>query len=144
MWSQEAEKDISIFIFLIRWFIRVIELIFTVILEFVSILLFVVVDQSLNCVWLFVTHGLKYARLLCPPLSPGVHSNSCPLTRWCYLTICHLLLLLPLIFLSFRVVPMSWFFTSGGQSIGASVSVSVLLMNIQGCFPLGLTGLVSL
>ena len=55
MWSQEAEKDISIFIFLIRWFIRIIELIFTVILEFISILLFVVVDQSLNCVWLFVT-----------------------------------------------------------------------------------------
>ena len=40
--------------------------------------------------------------------------------------------------------PMSWFFTSCGQSIGASPSASVLPMNIQGWFPLGLTGLVSL
>ena len=40
--------------------------------------------------------------------------------------------------------PMSWLFTSGGQSIGSSVSVSVLAMNIQGWFPLGLTGWISL
>ena len=37
---------------------------------------------------------------------------------------------------------MSWFFASGGQSIGASASASVLPMNIQDCFPLGLTGLI--
>ena len=40
--------------------------------------------------------------------------------------------------------PMSWLFTSGGQSIRASASASVLLVNIQGWFPLGLTGLISL
>ena len=40
--------------------------------------------------------------------------------------------------------PMSWLFASGGQSIGASPSASVLLMNIQGCFPLGWTGLILL
>ena len=40
--------------------------------------------------------------------------------------------------------PMSWLFASGGQSIGASASASVLPMNIQGWFPLGLTGLSSL
>ena len=40
--------------------------------------------------------------------------------------------------------PMSQFFTSGGQSIGASASASVLPMNIQGWFPLGLTALISL
>ena len=40
--------------------------------------------------------------------------------------------------------PMSWLFASGGQSVGASVSASVLPMNIQGWFPLGLTGLISL
>ena len=40
--------------------------------------------------------------------------------------------------------PMSWLFTSGGQSIGASTSASVLPVNIQGWFPLGLTGLISL
>ena len=32
-------------------------------------------------------HGLQHARLLCPPLTPGVCSNSCPLNRWCYLTL---------------------------------------------------------
>ena len=40
--------------------------------------------------------------------------------------------------------PMSRLFTSGGQRIGASISASVLPMNIQGWFPLGLTGLISL
>ena len=39
---------------------------------------------------------------------------------------------------------MSWLFASGGQNIGASVSTSVLKMNIQDCFPLGLTGWISL
>ena len=38
----------------------------------------------------------------------------------------------------------NWLFASGGQSIGASVSASVLLVNIQGCFSLGLIGLISL
>ena len=74
MWRQEAEKDISIFIFLIRWFtIRVIELIFTVILEFLSILLFVVVDQSINCVWLFVTPWTAACQA---PLSSTISRNS--------------------------------------------------------------------
>ena len=40
--------------------------------------------------------------------------------------------------------PMSWFFPSSGQSIGASASASVLPMNTQGWFPLGLTGWISL
>ena len=40
--------------------------------------------------------------------------------------------------------PVSWLFTSGGQSIGASASASVLPMNNQGWVPLGLTGLISL
>ena len=40
--------------------------------------------------------------------------------------------------------PVSWLFASGGQIIGASASASVLPMNIQGWFPLGLTGLISL
>ena len=40
--------------------------------------------------------------------------------------------------------PLSWLFPSGGQNIGASASASVLLMNIQGWFPLGWTGLISL
>ena len=52
------------------------------------------------------------------------------------------LLLLPSIFPSIRVFSMSQFFTSGGQSIRASTSASVLPMNIQGCLPLGLSGLM--
>ena len=56
--------------------------------------------------------------------------------------LCHLLPLLPSIFSSIRLF--SWVFTSGGQSIGASASASVLPMNVHGWFPLGLTGLISL
>ena len=58
-----------------------------------------------------------------------------------HLILCHPLLLLPSVFPSIRFL-MSWLFTSGGRSIGASASV--LPMNIQGWFPLGLTGLISL
>ena len=61
-----------------------------------------------------------------------------------HLILCHPLLLPPSIFPSIRVFPMSQLFTSGGQSIGASVSASGLPMNIQGWLPLGLTGLISL
>ena len=58
--------------------------------------------------------------------------------------LCCPLLLLPSIFPSIRAFPMSQFFESGGQSIGASTSASVLLMNIQDWFPLGLTDCISL
>ena len=54
------------------------------------------------------------------------------------------LLLLPSIFPSIRVFSDSQFFASGGLSIGVSASASVLLMNIQDWFPLGLSGLISL
>ena len=50
----------------------------------------------------------------------------------------------PQSFLASGSFPLSWFFTLGGLSIGASASASVLPMNIQGWFPLGLTGLISL
>ena len=94
-----------------------------------------------NSLWL---HGLHHIRLPCPLLSPGVCSNSCPLNRWCHPTISSSVI--PFSWLrSFPVsgsFPMSPLFTSGGQSIGASASV--LPMNIQCWFPLGLTGLISL
>ena len=61
-----------------------------------------------------------------------------------HLILCHLLLLPPSIFPSFRVFQMSQFFASGGQSIGASASASVLPMNIQDLFPLGWTGWICL
>ena len=61
-----------------------------------------------------------------------------------HLILCHPLLLLPSIFPSIRVFTMSGFFISGGQNIVTSASASVLPMTIQDCFPLGLTGLISL
>ena len=61
-----------------------------------------------------------------------------------HLILCHPLLLLPSIFPSIRVFPMTQFFTSGGQSIGISASTSVLPMNTQEWFPLGWTGWISL
>ena len=91
--------------------------------------------------------GLQHTRLPCPSPSPRACSNSSPLSQWCHPTI------------SSSVVPfssclqtfptsgsflMSQLFASGGQSIGASASSSVLPMNIQDWFPLGLTGLISL
>ena len=60
------------------------------------------------------------------------------------LILCPPLLPMSSIFPSIGSFPVSWLFASGGQSIGASVSASVLPMNIQGLFPLGLAGLISL
>ena len=90
-------------------------------------------------------HGLQHDRLPCPSLSPGVCSNSCPLSWWCYLTISSSATLFSFCLQSFPAsgsFTMSQLFTSGGQSIGASASV--LPMNIQNWFPLGLTGLIIL
>ena len=61
-----------------------------------------------------------------------------------HLILCHPLLLLPSIFPSIRVFSMNQFFASGGQRIRVSASASVIPMNIQDRFPLGLTGLISL
>ena len=61
-----------------------------------------------------------------------------------HLILCHLLLLLPSVFPASGSFPMSQFFASGGRSIEASASASVLPMNIQGWFPLVSTGLISL
>ena len=92
-------------------------------------------------------HGLQNARLLYPSLFPGVCSNSCLLSWWCYLTISSSVPFSPFAFnLSHHqgFFPVSKLFTSSGQIIWASVSASVLAKSIQGWFPLGLTGLISL
>ena len=60
-----------------------------------------------------------------------------------HLILCHHLLLLPSVFPNFRIFSNESFFASGGQNIGALASASVLPMNIQGWFPLGLTDLIS-
>ena len=92
-------------------------------------------------------HGLQHTRLPCPSLSPGVCSNSHPLSQWYHppssssaapFSPCS----------QFSPgsgsFPVSQLFTSGGQSIGVSASASVLPMNIQDLFTLGLTSLLSL
>ena len=107
----------------------------------------VIVVQSLSHVWLFVTPGLQHARLPCPSQSPRACSNLCPLSWWCHLNISSSAALFSFCLQSFAgsgSFLMSQLFTSGGQTIGASVSVSVLPVNIQYWFPLGLTGLIYL
>ena len=90
-------------------------------------------------------HRLQHSRIPCPSLSPGVCSNFCPLSRSCHPTISSSVTPFSFCIQSFPASGsflMSQLFASGGQSIGASASV--LPMNIQGWFPLGLTGLISL
>ena len=103
--------------------------------------------QSLNRVWLFVT-----------PCTAACQASLSITKSWSllklmfselvmpsnHLILCCPLLLLPSIFPASRSFPMNQFFTSSGQSIEASVSLSVLPMNIQDWFPLGLTGWISL
>ena len=103
--------------------------------------------ELLSCVWLFATPWTAAPQLPCPSPTPGACSNSCPSSQWRHSTI------------SSTVIPFSsWlqsfpasgsflkshFFTSGSQSIGASALASVLPMDIQDQFPLGLIGLISL
>ena len=93
------------------------------------------------------SHRLQHARLLCPPLSPWVHSDSCWLSQWYYLTI------------SFSTAPFSFclqyfpesvsfpvshLFTLNGKSIAVYAPATIFPVNIEGCFPLRLTGLISL
>ena len=92
-------------------------------------------------------HIPQQARLPCPSLSPRVCSNSCPLSQWCYPPIPSYVIPFSSCLQSFPAsgyFPLNWLFESGGQSIGVSASASVLSMNIQSWFPLGLTGLISL
>ena len=97
-----------------------------------------------NSLW---PHGLQHARLPCPSPTPGTCSNSCPLSQWCHPTISPSVVPFsscPQSFPALGSFQMSQFFTSGGQSIGVSASVSVPPMNIQYWFPLGWTGWISL
>ena len=98
--------------------------------------------QSLNHVWLW-PHGLQHARPPCPSPTPGVYSNSCPLSWWF-----HLSSAVPFSHLqSFPAsgsFQMNQLFAPGDQNIGVSASTSVFPMNIQDWFPLGWTGWISL
>ena len=87
-------------------------------------------------------HEPQHVRPPCPSPTPGVYSKSCPLSWWCHPTISSSVVPFSSclqFFPASRSFLMSQFFTSGGQSIGVSPSASVLPMNIQNWFPLGLT-----
>ena len=80
-------------------------------------------------------HGLQHARPPCPSPFPEVYPSSCPLHRWCHPTISssvNPLSSCPQSFQASGSFQVSWLFTSGGQSIGASAPASILLVSIQG------------
>ena len=92
-------------------------------------------------------HGPQHTRSSCPSPTPGVYSNSFPLSWWCHPTISSSVIPFSSCLQCFPTsgsFQMSQFFASGGQSIGISASTSVLPMNNQEWFPLGWTGWVSL
>ena len=107
--------------------------------------------------WLAVVQSFSHVQL-CDPMGCSTQVSLSLTTSWSllkpmsseskmpsnHLILCHPLLLLPSVFPSIKVFPMSWLFTSGGQSTGASASISVLPMNNQSGFSVGLTGLTSL
>ena len=101
----------------------------------------------------------KLCPIVCDPMNcstprfPVLHyllefaQNSCPLSHWCYPTISPSIAPFsswPPSFQASGIFPVSRLFTSGGQSIRASASASVLPMNIQDWSPLGWTGWISL
>ena len=103
-------------------------------------------SSVLSSVWLW-PHRLQHTRPPCPSPTPRVYLNSYPLGEWCRPTI--LTSIIPFFpclqsFPASGSFQMSQLFASGGQSIGVSGSASVLPMSIQGWFPLGWTGWISL
>ena len=110
-------------------------------------LIYSVVFSSVTQSCFLRPHGQQHARLPCPSPIPRACSNSCWLSRWCHPTSSSSVVPFSSHLQSVPAsgsFPMNWLFASGGQSIGASVSASVLPMNIQDWFPLGLTGWISL
>ena len=92
-------------------------------------------------------HELQHARPPCPSPTSGVYPNSCPWSQWCHPVISSSVIPFSSCLQSFPEsgsFQMSQLFTSGGQSIGISVSASVLPVNTQDWSPLGWTGWISL
>ena len=102
-----------------------------------------------NSLW---PHGPQHNTLPCPSPTPGVYSNSCPLSRWCNPTTSSSVVPFSSCLQSFPASGSfqrpfqrpSRFFASGDHRIGVSASASVLPMNIQDWFPLGWTSWISL
>ena len=91
-------------------------------------------------------HKSQHTSPPCPSPTPGVYLNSCPSSRWCHPAISSSVVPFsscPQSFPASGSFPMTQLFTSGGQCIGISASISVLPMNIQDWFSLGFTGWIS-
>ena len=101
---------------------------------------------SSSVVQLFATPWTAAHQASLPFTISWVYSDSHPLIWWCHPTILSSVIPFscPQCFSASGSFPVSWFFASGGQSTGVSASASVLPMNIQDWFPLGLSGLISL
>ena len=115
-------------------------------MPFIKLVLSVQFSRSVvsNSLW---PHGVHHTRPPCPSPTPRAYLNSCPLSWWCHPAISSSVIPFSSCLQSFPEsgsFPMSQFFTSGGQSIGASALASVLPVNIQDWFPLGWTGWISL
>ena len=92
-------------------------------------------------------HVLQHARLPCPSLTPGAYSNACSSSQWCHPIISSSIAAFSFHLQSFLALgsfPMSQFIASDGRSIGISASASVLPVNNQDWFLLGLTSWISL
>ena len=89
------------------------------------------VTKSCPTLW---PHESQHIRHPCPSQTPGVYSNSCPLSRWCHPAISSSVIPFsscPQSLQASGSFPMNQLFAWGGQSIGVSASASVLPMNIQ-------------
>ena len=134
-----------------RWIFHIIEVMMLELLKFLYFMFlrlgvqFIQFSCSVvsNSLW---PQELQHARPPCPSPTPRVYPNSCPLSRWCHPTSSSSVVPFscPQSFPASGSFPMSQLFSSHGQCIGASASASVLPMNIQDLFPLGLTGVISL
>ena len=116
-----------------------------ILIRFLAVTLFLFSPSVMsNSLW---PHGLQHTRLPCPSTSPGASSNSSPLSQWCHPMISSSVIPFSSCLQSFPASEsflLSWLFTSGGQTIGASTSASLLPVNIQDWFSLGLIGLIFL
>ena len=103
--------------------------------------------RSLSFVWFFSTPWTAAHQASLSITTSTACSNACPSSQWCHQIILSSAVPFSSCLQSFPVsgsFPVSQSFPSGGRSIGASASASILPMNIQDLFPLGLTGLISL
>ena len=131
MWDEPAKAPCNYYAINVSWYLKLISVQFSR----------PVMSNSLR------SHESQQARPPCPSPTPRVYSNSCPSGRWCHPAISSSVMPFSSCPQTLPVsgsFPMSQLVASGGQSIGASASASVLPKNTQDWSPLVWTGWVSL